>query len=103
MSNLNNNNSLNPVDFKSSYAGVFAPEGYWENADGELKKIAVMDRTYRARTIKHIFTALPSKNDTGLIVFSGRYAESIAKKLIEFGCEVNFIGNEFMVEKETIN
>lgn len=95
---MGNNNDLKPVDFKRSYGGVFAPVGYWENSDGELKEITEMDRTYKSRTIKHIFTALPSKDDTGLIVFSGRYADSIAKKLEEFGCEVNLIGNEFMIE-----
>ncbi|KAF6628192.1 hypothetical protein H6F38_20545 [Paenibacillus sp. EKM208P] len=95
---MGNNNALKPVDFKRSFGGVFAPDGYWENADGELIEITEMGRTYKSRTIKHIFKALPSKDDTGLIVFSGRYADSIAKKLKEFGFEVNLIGNEFMVE-----
>ncbi|MEK4191435.1 hypothetical protein [Paenibacillus sp. FSL L8-0494] len=93
---MGDNNDSKPADFKRSYGGVFAPDGYWENADGELKKITEMDRIHKLRTIKHIFTALPSKDDTGLIVFSGRYADSIAKKLKELGCEVNLIENEFM-------
>lgn len=95
---MGDNNSLEPKDFKTSFGGVFAPDGYWENADGELIEITEMSQIYKSRTIKHIFTGLPSKDRTGLIVFSGRYADSIAKKLKELGCEVNLIGNEYMVE-----
>lgn len=90
--------ALKPKDFNRSYGGVFAPEGYWENADGDLIEITKMEPEYKSNTIKHIFTALPPKDDTGLIVFSGRNDNLVAKKLIEFGCQVNLIGNEYFLE-----
>ncbi|WP_138751992.1 hypothetical protein [Paenibacillus sinopodophylli] len=81
-------------EFKDCYAGVFAESGLWINSENEYIEISSMDYDYRLRTISHLLSALYLMNRsesayTGIITFSGRFSDDLAKKLNELGCKVS--------------
>ncbi|QDH22650.1 hypothetical protein [Saccharibacillus brassicae] len=96
---------MNDRDFKRSYAGVFADEGLWIDADGNEMEISAMDSKHKTYTIKQIFTsfsALESRresNTKNIAFISGKYAKEVAYKLEELGCNVSQNADGFFIDK----
>lgn len=83
-------------DFETSFAGIFADEGYWIDADGKTVEIEEMGPKYKRNVIRHIIKAIKccgyrSESTTGILSFKDKdYDQNIADKLEELGVDVFF-------------
>lgn len=82
--------------FETSFAGIFADEGYWINGDGKAVEIEEMGPKYKRNVIRHIIKSINycdyiSESTTGILSFRDKdYDQNIADKLEELGVDVFF-------------